>query len=61
LFAGFDKDAKLYKELSNFGFGFIEIGTLTPKDKKETLKAIVSIKKIRQLLTEWVLIMVEKR
>ncbi len=29
--AGFDKDAKLYKELSNFGFGFIEIGTLTPK------------------------------
>jgi dihydroorotate dehydrogenase len=59
LAAGFDKDAKLYKELSNFGFGFIEIGTLTQKDKKETLKAIVSIKKIRQLLTEWVLIMVE--
>ena len=31
LAAGFDKDAKLYFELSNFGFGFIEIGTLTPK------------------------------
>lgn len=31
LAAGFDKDAKLYKELSNFGFGFIEIGTITPK------------------------------
>ena len=31
LAAGFDKDAVLYKELSNFGFGFIEIGTLTPK------------------------------
>jgi dihydroorotate dehydrogenase len=31
LAAGFDKDAKLYKELSNFGFGFVEIGTLTPK------------------------------
>ena len=30
LAAGFDKDAKLFKELSNFGFGFIEIGTLTP-------------------------------
>ena len=30
LAAGFDKDAKCYKELSNFGFGFIEIGTLTP-------------------------------
>ena len=30
LAAGFDKDAKLYSELSNFGFGFIEIGTLTP-------------------------------
>ena len=31
LAAGFDKDAKLFKELSDFGFGFIEIGTLTPK------------------------------
>ena len=31
LAAGFDKDANLYQELSNFGFGFIEIGTLTPK------------------------------
>ena len=31
LAAGFDKDAKLYRELSNFGFGFIEIGTVTPK------------------------------
>ncbi|MBU2947086.1 quinone-dependent dihydroorotate dehydrogenase [Zobellia uliginosa] len=31
LAAGFDKDAKLYNELSNFGFGFVEIGTLTPK------------------------------
>ncbi len=30
LAAGFDKDAKLYNELGNFGFGFIEIGTLTP-------------------------------
>ncbi len=30
LAAGFDKDAKLYKELANFGFGFIEIGTITP-------------------------------
>ncbi len=31
LAAGFDKDAKLFNELSNYGFGFIEIGTLTPK------------------------------
>lgn len=31
LAAGFDKDAKLYKELSNLGFGFIEIGTITPR------------------------------
>ena len=31
LAAGFDKEAKLYNELANFGFGFIEIGTLTPK------------------------------
>lgn len=43
LAAGFDKDAQLYKELSNFGFGFIEIGTLTPKpqpgnDKKRLFR-----------------------
>ncbi len=31
LAAGFDKNANLYNELSNFGFGFIEIGTVTPK------------------------------
>jgi len=31
LAAGFDKDAKLIDELASFGFGFIEIGTLTPK------------------------------
>ena len=30
LAAGFDKDAKLFNELADFGFGFIEIGTLTP-------------------------------
>ncbi len=34
LAAGFDKDAKLFNELSNFGFGFIEIGTLTPKPQE---------------------------
>ncbi|WP_299824235.1 quinone-dependent dihydroorotate dehydrogenase [uncultured Pontibacter sp.] len=31
LAAGFDKDAKLIDEFAHFGFGFIEIGTLTPK------------------------------
>lgn len=31
LAAGFDKDAKLVDELACFGFGFIEIGTVTPK------------------------------
>lgn len=31
LAAGFDKDARLFNELSCMGFGFVEIGTLTPK------------------------------
>lgn len=31
LAAGLDKDAKLIDELANLGFGFIEIGTLTPQ------------------------------
>jgi dihydroorotate dehydrogenase len=30
LAAGFDKNGVLYNELSNFGFGFIELGTVTP-------------------------------
>ena len=30
LAAGFDKNAESYGEFSNFGFGFIEIGTVTP-------------------------------
>ncbi len=34
LAAGFDKDAKLFNELANFGFGFVEIGTLTPKPQE---------------------------
>ncbi len=33
LAAGFDKDARLIDELASFGFGFIEIGTLTPKSQ----------------------------
>ncbi len=32
--AGFDKNAKYLKELDTFGFGFIEIGTVTPLPQK---------------------------
>ena len=31
LAAGFDKDAQLVEVLGKFGFGFIEVGTVTPK------------------------------
>ena len=31
LAAGFDKDGKYYDTMSSLGFGFIEIGTVTPK------------------------------
>ncbi len=31
LAAGLDKDAKLFNELGGLGFGFVEIGTVTPK------------------------------
>ncbi|NNE29763.1 MAG: quinone-dependent dihydroorotate dehydrogenase [Saprospiraceae bacterium] len=31
LAAGFDKDGKHYKKMAALGFGFIEIGTVTPK------------------------------
>lgn len=29
--AGFDKDAEVYNELSAMGYGFVEIGTVTPR------------------------------
>jgi len=38
LAAGFDKEAKLFNELPSFGFGFIEIGTLTPKAQEGNAK-----------------------
>ena len=31
LAAGFDKDGKYYQDMAHLGFGFIEIGTVTPK------------------------------
>ena len=31
LAAGFDKNATMYNDLSYCGFGFIEVGTVTPK------------------------------
>lgn len=34
LAAGFDKNAAVYNELSQLGFGFIEIGTVTPKPQE---------------------------
>lgn len=33
LAAGFDKNAVLYNELADFGFGFVEIGTVTPNSQ----------------------------
>ena len=38
LAAGFDKDVRWYHQLANFGFGFIEIGTLTPKAQSGNAK-----------------------
>ena len=31
LAAGFDKSAEVYNSLFNLGFGFVEVGTITPK------------------------------
>ena len=46
LAAGLDKNGELIKEMDNIGFGFIEIGTVTPKPQygnpKPRLKRIVN-------------------
>ena len=31
LAAGFDKDAEVFEQMLGFGFGFVEVGTLTPR------------------------------
>lgn len=33
LAAGFDKNGEMYNDLANFGFGFIEIGSITPREQ----------------------------
>ena len=43
LAAGMDKNAELYREFSHLGFGFVEVGTVTPKpqagnDKKRLFR-----------------------
>jgi len=51
LAAGFDKDARLYKELSDFGFGFIEIGTVTPRPQPgNSKKRLFRLKKDKAII-----------
>ena len=38
LAAGFDKQADLYNDFANLGFGFIEVGTITPKGQPGNLQ-----------------------
>ena len=38
LAAGFDKDASFFNEISNLGFSFVEIGTVTPKGQSGNIK-----------------------
>ena len=38
LAAGFDKNCDYFKEFSSFGFGFIEVGTVTPLAQKGNSK-----------------------
>ncbi len=51
LAAGFDKNAKLIDELACFGFGFIEIGTVTPKPQiGNTKKRLFRLKKDKAII-----------
>src|SRR3546814_12574463 len=34
---GFDKDARVAHAMPHFGFGFVEVGTLTPLDRKSVV------------------------
>lgn len=51
LAAGFDKNAELFNELKDFGFGFIEIGTVTPKAQEGNPKPrLFRLKKDKALI-----------
>ncbi len=44
--AGFDKNATHFNEFEKFGFGFIEVGTITPEPQNgNPKKKIISIKR----------------
>jgi dihydroorotate dehydrogenase len=38
LAAGFDKDGKYFRNMAKLGFGFVEIGTVTPRPQEGNLK-----------------------
>jgi dihydroorotate dehydrogenase len=49
--AGFDKQAILFNELAHFGFGFIEIGTITPEPQPGNQKPrLFRLKKDKALI-----------
>ena len=49
LAAGFDKNAEVIKSMFSFGFGFVEVGTITPIPQKGNLKPrVFRLKKIKQ-------------
>ena len=49
--AGFDKDGEVYNSLFKLGFGFVEVGTVTPRPQKGNPKPrIHRIKKERAII-----------
>lgn len=58
LAAGFDKDGKWLDILQFMGFGFIEVGTVTPLPQSGNNKPrLFRLKKMRQLSIGWALTM----
>lgn len=43
LSAGFDKEASCFDELSDLGFGFLEVGTVTPEKWQAILPHVFSV------------------
>jgi len=51
LAAGFDKSAEVYNSLFKFGFGFVEVGTVTPRKQFGNLKPrVFRLEKDRALI-----------
>ena len=55
LAAGFDKDAECYNEMLQTGFGFVEVGSVTPLPQEGNAKPrVFRLSEDKAIINRWV-------